>query len=140
LAIVLNFEPITSSSKETSSAEQLGTHAVVDENDDANNMQDVQVLPSTRKWTRGHPQNQIIGDPSDSVKTRKAIENETLYAGFLSEIEPKKTYEALDDPDWVHAMQKELVEFDRNEVWKTCATAVGKVHRWHEMGLSQQKG
>ena len=51
LAIVLNFEPITSSSEETSSAEQSGTHAVVDENDDANNMRDVQVLPSTRKWT-----------------------------------------------------------------------------------------
>ena len=30
LAIVLNFEPITSSSEETSSAEQSGTHAVVD--------------------------------------------------------------------------------------------------------------
>ena len=89
-------------------------------------MQDVQALPSTRKWTRSHPQTQIIGDPSESVKTRKATENETLYAGFLSEIEPKKTHEALDDPDWIQAMQEELAEFDRNEVWRLVPQPLGK--------------
>ena len=32
--------------------------------------------------------------------------------------EPKKIEEALKDADWVTAMQEELNEFERNEVWK----------------------
>ena len=107
------------------------THAVVDENEVENNQLNVEVPPNTRKWTRSHPQSQIIGEPSESIKTRKATVSETLIAGFLSEIEPKKTFEALNDPDWILTMQVELAEFERNEVWK--------IHYWYEMGLSQQK-
>jgi hypothetical protein len=44
----------------------------------------------------------------------------------LSEIEPKKTHEALDDPDWIQAMQEELAEFDRNEVWRLVPRPLGK--------------
>ncbi|KAL8114351.1 hypothetical protein AgCh_021272 [Apium graveolens] len=34
-----------------------------------------------------------------------------------SETEPKKVEEALQDADWVHAMQEKLNEFERNKVW-----------------------
>jgi hypothetical protein len=33
-------------------------------------------------------------------------------------LEPLKVEEALDDPDWVIAMQEELNNFTRNEVWE----------------------
>jgi len=33
-------------------------------------------------------------------------------------LEPLKVDEALDDPDWVMAMQEELNNFTRNEVWE----------------------
>jgi hypothetical protein len=33
-------------------------------------------------------------------------------------LEPLKVDEALDDPDWVIAMQEELNNFTRNEVWE----------------------
>ena len=33
-------------------------------------------------------------------------------------MEPLKVDEALDDPDWVIAMQEELNNFTRNEVWE----------------------
>ena len=33
-------------------------------------------------------------------------------------MEPKKVEEALDDPDWVIAMQEELNQFERQKVWK----------------------
>jgi hypothetical protein len=33
-------------------------------------------------------------------------------------LEPLKADEALDDPDWVIAMQEELNIFTRNEVWE----------------------
>ena len=35
---------------------------------------------------------------------------------FLSQTEPKKVEEALQDADWVQVMQEELNEFERNKV------------------------
>ncbi|XP_071714369.1 secreted RxLR effector protein 161-like [Rutidosis leptorrhynchoides] len=52
------------------------------------------------KWTVDHPIHQIIGDPDARARTRKASNNECLFAAFLSTIEPKTAYEALQDPDW----------------------------------------
>ncbi|KAI3771392.1 hypothetical protein L6452_02556 [Arctium lappa] len=49
-----------------------------------------------QRWTRDHPIDQILGDP---------------------DAEPKKTDDALRDPNWVSAMQEELIEFTRNKVW-----------------------
>ncbi|CAH9094710.1 unnamed protein product [Cuscuta europaea] len=43
--------------------------------------------------------------------------NECHYACFLSQNEPSKVSDALVDPDWVIAMQDELNQFDRLEVW-----------------------
>ncbi|KAL8104587.1 hypothetical protein AgCh_028705 [Apium graveolens] len=50
--------------------------------------------------------------------TRSATANEFLHACFFSQIKPKKTEEALLDPDWISAMQEELNQFKRNKVWK----------------------
>ncbi|CAH9083075.1 unnamed protein product [Cuscuta europaea] len=74
-------------------------------------------LAHERKWTRAHPVEQIIGDPSQGVRTRSATTNECHYACFLSKNEPSKVSEALADPDWVIAMQDELNQFDRLDVW-----------------------
>ena len=60
----------------------------------------------------------IIGDLEAGVQTRRASQNECYFSGFLSEIEPKKVEEALEDPDWVIAMQEELNQFKRQKVWK----------------------
>ncbi|KAL8136224.1 hypothetical protein AgCh_010717 [Apium graveolens] len=75
-------------------------------------------LPSARKWTKDHNPDLIIGNPDEGVKTRSATQNECLYHGILSKEEPKKVEDALKDADWVIAMQEELNEFERNEVWK----------------------
>ncbi|KAJ9566570.1 LOW QUALITY PROTEIN: hypothetical protein OSB04_002536 [Centaurea solstitialis] len=40
-----------------------------------------------------------------------------LYVNFISENEPKEIDDALRDPAWVSAMQEELAEFIRNNVW-----------------------
>ncbi|CAH9114847.1 unnamed protein product [Cuscuta europaea] len=73
-------------------------------------------LAHERKWTRAHPVEQIIGDPSQGVRTRSATKNECHYACFLSKNEPSKVSEALADPDWVIAMPDELNQFDRLDV------------------------
>ncbi|KAJ9546892.1 hypothetical protein OSB04_019435 [Centaurea solstitialis] len=72
-------------------------------------------LPHAIKWTKDHPQSQIIGEPSDVVKTR-ATANYCLFSCFVSEIEPKRVAEALAYPFWVKAMQDELLWFERNHV------------------------
>ena len=72
----------------------------------------------TKKWDRSHVADNIIGNPNDGVRTRRATMNDCLYASFLSQFEPKKIEEALLDPNWIIAMQEELNQFERNNVWE----------------------
>ncbi|KAI3692850.1 hypothetical protein L6452_32674 [Arctium lappa] len=85
-------------------------------------------LPHTTKWTRSHPIHQIIGDPPASVSTRSktATSNECLFTCFLSKIEPTKVSEALEDPDWIIAMQEDLNQFDALKVWRLVPRPKGK--------------
>ncbi|KAL4564910.1 hypothetical protein LXL04_028986 [Taraxacum kok-saghyz] len=88
--------------------------------------------PPLVKWTRDHPQRQIIGSPSQGIltraqrKEREATLNKNLlfcqHNAFLSKIEPKNVKIALDHSDWVEAMQAELNEFERNKVWRLIPT------------------
>ena len=48
----------------------------------------------------------------------KEIEHLALLSVFISQIEPKKINEALQDADWIEAMEEELEQFERNKVWK----------------------
>ncbi len=47
----------------------------------------------------------------------RQIENILSHFCFTSKIEPKRVKEALNDPDWILAMQEELNQFQRNDVW-----------------------
>jgi hypothetical protein len=60
---------------------------------------------------------QILGDISTGVTTRSRLANFCEHNSFVSSIEPFRVEEALQDPDWVLAMQEELNNFKRNEVW-----------------------
>ncbi|KAI3758309.1 hypothetical protein L6452_05868 [Arctium lappa] len=81
--------------------------------------------PMTR-WTRDHPHDQIIGSPSEGIKTRSTTVNECLFVNFLSKIEPKKVTESLNDPEWINVMQDELQEFERKKVWTLVPLPKGK--------------
>ncbi|GJY09383.1 retrovirus-related pol polyprotein from transposon TNT 1-94 [Tanacetum coccineum] len=66
----------------------------------------------------------IISEPLAGITTRSrirdsdaALAHECLYVNFLSEIEPKKLTEALEEEGWVLAMTEELNQFERNKVW-----------------------
>ncbi|KAJ9547456.1 LOW QUALITY PROTEIN: hypothetical protein OSB04_019999 [Centaurea solstitialis] len=73
--------------------------------------------PPTLRWTKDHPIDQVLENPSSGVKTRRQSGNICLYVNFISENEPKEIDDALRDPAWVSAMQEELAEFIRNNVW-----------------------
>ena len=57
---------------------------------------------------------------SAGVLTRQQQEEAKfcMFHSFISKIEPKNVKIALDHSDWVQAMQDELNEFERNNVWK----------------------
>ena len=49
--------------------------------------------------------------------TRSRLASFCEHYSFVSPLEPRRVKEALDDLDWMIAMQEELNNFTRNEVW-----------------------
>nr|GEX69735.1 retrovirus-related Pol polyprotein from transposon TNT 1-94 [Tanacetum cinerariifolium] len=75
-----------------------------------------QRYPSEHRWTKDHPLEQVIGNPSQSVRTRRQLESDTkicMFALTVSRIEPKNIKEAMVDSAWIESMQEELHKFDR---------------------------
>jgi hypothetical protein len=66
---------------------------------------------------RDHPVNSILGDIHKGVTTRSRVAHFYEHYSFVSSIEPYRMEYALRDSDWVLAMQEELNNFTRNEVW-----------------------
>nr|GEV19261.1 hypothetical protein [Tanacetum cinerariifolium] len=91
----------------------------------------------TNRIHKDHPKSQIIGPVDTPVQTRtksKEMEEQgfiatihqktnpaflqfCLFSCFLSQEEPKKISDALQDPSWVEAMQEELLQFKIQNVW-----------------------
>jgi hypothetical protein len=65
---------------------------------------------------RDHPVNTILGDIHMGVTTRSRVDHFCEHYSLVSSIEPHRVEEALQDSDWVMAMQEELNNFKRNEV------------------------
>nr|GEU92842.1 retrotransposon protein, putative, unclassified [Tanacetum cinerariifolium] len=63
-----------------------------------------------------HPLEQVIGNPSLSVRTRCQLESDgemCMFALTVSQTEPKNIKEAMADSSWIASMQEELHQFDR---------------------------
>ncbi|GJR33127.1 putative ribonuclease H-like domain-containing protein [Tanacetum coccineum] len=102
---------------------------------------EIEVSPTpTLRIHNIHPKSQILGDPKSAVQTRSKVQQKSgahalfsyiqkqqrnnhkdqqhcLFAYFLSQEEPKKISEALQDDSWVQAMQEELLQFKLQQVW-----------------------
>ncbi|GJY26003.1 retrovirus-related pol polyprotein from transposon TNT 1-94 [Tanacetum coccineum] len=82
---------------------------------------DHQVSEHNSKWTKDHPLENIIGDLDRPVSTRLQLHEQALfcyYDAFLTSVEPKNYKDALTQACWIEAMQEELHEFERLEVWE----------------------
>jgi hypothetical protein len=66
---------------------------------------------------RDHLVNNILGDIAKGVTSRSRVATFCENYSFVSFLEPFKVEDALQDADWVVAMQEELNNFKRNEVW-----------------------
>ncbi|PNY11358.1 gag-pol polyprotein, partial [Trifolium pratense] len=97
--------------------------------------------PSNRVQ-KNHPLDLIIGNPDHGITTRRA--NDVISNScFVSKIEPKNVKEALTDEYWINAMQEELGQFKRNEVWDLVprpedANVIGT--KWVFKNKSDEKG
>nr|GEW05570.1 retrovirus-related Pol polyprotein from transposon TNT 1-94 [Tanacetum cinerariifolium] len=82
---------------------------------------DHQIPQHNRKWTKAHPLDNIIGQLSRPVSTWLQLHEQALfcyYDAFLTSVEPKTYKDALTQSCWIKAMQEELNEFKRLEVWE----------------------
>ncbi|GJY25898.1 hypothetical protein Tco_0400624 [Tanacetum coccineum] len=73
------------------------------------------------KWTKNHPIANVIGDPSRSVSTRKQLQTDAMWCyfdAFLTSVELNTYKEAMLEPSWIDAMQEEIHEFERLQVWE----------------------
>ena len=69
------------------------------------------------RWMKDHLAEQVIGELSAGVKTRRATHEEALFSCYVSQQEPNSIEEALEDSNWITTMQEELNQFERNKVW-----------------------
>ncbi|GJS86257.1 putative ribonuclease H-like domain-containing protein [Tanacetum coccineum] len=109
---------------------------------DLNNLEttmNVSPIPTTR-IDKDHPKDQIIRDFNLAIQTRRMTKisgehamvcyinkqrrtnhkdyQNCLFACFLSQTEPKKLIQALEDPNWIEAMQEELLQFQLQKVFR----------------------
>nr|GEX40929.1 putative ribonuclease H-like domain-containing protein [Tanacetum cinerariifolium] len=88
----------------------------------SSNMRQTHTLfESVGRWTKDHPIANVIGDPSRSVSTKKHLQTDAMWCffnAFLTSEELKNFKQAMTEPSWIDAMQEEIHEFERLEVWE----------------------
>nr|GEZ28823.1 Gag-Pol polyprotein [Tanacetum cinerariifolium] len=92
--------------------------------------------PSEHRWTKDHLLEQVIGNPSQSVRIRRQLELDGemfMFALTVSRTEPKNIKEAMADSAWIESMQEELHQFDRLNVWELVDRPLSK-------GYAQKEG
>ncbi|GJY65605.1 retrovirus-related pol polyprotein from transposon TNT 1-94 [Tanacetum coccineum] len=84
---------------------------------------------SEYRWTKDHPLTQVRGNPSKPVQTRRQLATDPemcMFALIVSIVEPKNIKDAMADSTWIEAMQEELHQFDRLQVWELVDKPFGK--------------
>ncbi|GJT85012.1 retrovirus-related pol polyprotein from transposon TNT 1-94 [Tanacetum coccineum] len=84
---------------------------------------------SEYRWTKDHPLTQVRGNLSKQVQTRRQLATDPemcMFALTVSTAEPKTIKEAMADSAWIEAMQEELHQFDRLQVWELVEKPFGK--------------
>jgi len=54
----------------------------------------------------------LLTDISTGIRTRSSLRDFCAFSAFVSYIEPKNHFEALNGSNWIKAMQEELNQFE----------------------------
>ncbi|GJR81751.1 retrovirus-related pol polyprotein from transposon TNT 1-94 [Tanacetum coccineum] len=99
-------------------------------NIDNTNMHSFQLQSYDYRWTKDHPLEQVIGNPSNLVQTRQQLTTDPemcMFALIVSTKEPKNIKEAMADSAWIEDIQDEFHQFDRLQVWELIDKPFGKM-------------
>ncbi|KAK2359506.1 putative mitochondrial protein [Trifolium repens] len=108
-----NIESIEDSeAQEDAPSDAAQEHQTIDDNSEESD-----IPRNTFKYKSSHPEELILGNKNSPRKTRSNFIIEESLFGLVSLIEPKTTNEALSDDAWIIAMEEELNQFKRNDVW-----------------------
>ncbi|GKD15194.1 retrovirus-related pol polyprotein from transposon TNT 1-94 [Tanacetum coccineum] len=80
-------------------------------------------------WTKDHPLEQVYGNPSKLLQTRRQLSTDPemcMFALAVSMAEPTNIKEAMAGHAWIEAMQEELHQFGRLKVWELVDKPFGK--------------
>nr|GEX82762.1 hypothetical protein [Tanacetum cinerariifolium] len=91
-------------------------HNAYDDRDEEHIIREVNSVVQTRKFVKQNEAGLISFINKQRRTNHKEFQN-CLFACFLSQMEPKKVTQALDDESWVEAMQEELFQFRLLNVW-----------------------
>nr|GEZ91871.1 retrovirus-related Pol polyprotein from transposon TNT 1-94 [Tanacetum cinerariifolium] len=92
-----------------------------------------QLQVSEYRWTKDHPLEQVCRNPSKPVQTRRKLTTDLEMCMFtltVSTAEPKNIKEAMVDSAWIEAMQEELHQFNRIQVYELVDKLFGKYVKW----------
>nr|GEV72939.1 retrovirus-related Pol polyprotein from transposon TNT 1-94 [Tanacetum cinerariifolium] len=84
---------------------------------------------SEYQWKKDHSLEQVCKNPSKPVQTRRKLATNPemcMFALTVSTAEPKNIKEAMANSAWIEAMQEELHQFDRLQVWELVDKPFGK--------------
>ncbi|GJV01167.1 retrovirus-related pol polyprotein from transposon TNT 1-94 [Tanacetum coccineum] len=98
--------PLTNSTSQGSSSNVRQTHTL---------------FKHLGRWTKDHLIANFIGDPSLFVSTRKQLQTDAMWCyfdAFLTFVEPNNFKQPMTEPSWIDAMQEEIHEFERLQVWE----------------------
>ena len=109
--------------QEEEEEEQQQEEKLPEAEQEENNQQDFQTPSRTpnRRVQKNHPLEQIIGDRSAGVETRRRRQAQTPEQGhfsLLSTVEPSNFEEARNGEHWIKAMEEELNQIEKNETWE----------------------
>ncbi|GJV26303.1 retrovirus-related pol polyprotein from transposon TNT 1-94 [Tanacetum coccineum] len=95
------------------------------------------------KWSKDHPLDNVIGNPSRPVSTRKQLATDALwclYNSVLSKVKPKNFKSAITKDCWFQAMQDEIHEFDRLQLSLMSSCELKNKARLVAKGYRQEEG
>ncbi|GKD32711.1 retrovirus-related pol polyprotein from transposon TNT 1-94 [Tanacetum coccineum] len=93
---------------------------------------------SDHHWTKDHPLEQVRGNPSKPVQRRRQLATDPKMCVSIltmSNAEPKNIKEAMADHALIEAMQEELHQFNRLNMWELVGkpfekTAINQKWSW----------
>ncbi|KAK2373607.1 putative mitochondrial protein [Trifolium repens] len=112
--VSVNAEPDDGAST-PASMNEADERTIEEDSDESARPQATSKGPSVRVQ-KNHPLDLVIGNPEQGITTRRT-NDVVANSCFVSLFEPKNVKEALTDEAWIEAMQEELNQFERSEVW-----------------------